>query len=70
MYIMILNLVHKLKCETNLTHIHVISHLPFSMAMFRRPFLRACPKYLLSTLCKLSQYLLVMAASMPSALTK
>jgi len=36
MYIVLLNLAHKLKCETNLTLTHVVSHLPFAMAMFRR----------------------------------
>jgi len=42
MYIMLLNLVHKLKCETRLTHIYVIPHLHFTMAMFWGPLLRAC----------------------------
>jgi len=43
MYIMLLNLVHKFKCETNLTLIYVIPNLSFAMAMFWGPFLRACP---------------------------
>jgi len=41
MYIMLLNLVYKLKCETNLPSIHAIPHLPYAIAMFWGPFLRA-----------------------------
>ena len=34
MYIMLLNFVHKFKCDTDLTLIHVILHLPIAMAIF------------------------------------
>jgi len=38
-------LVNKLKCEANLTLIHVISNLPFATAMFRRPFWELALKF-------------------------
>ena len=44
MYIMLLNLVNILKCETNYnSFIHVIPHLLFAMALFQGLFLRAFP---------------------------
>jgi len=46
-HIMFLILVHKLKCETNLySSIHLISHLPFAMAMFWRFFWELAPTFL------------------------
>jgi len=71
MCLMLLNSVHKLKCENKFnSFIHVIPHLPFTMAMFWAPFLRTFPKFYFAPLCKLSKYLKVMAVSIPSALEK
>jgi len=71
MCLMLLNSVHKLKCETTLTLlIHVIPHLPCTMAMFWDPFCDLSPKFYCAPLCKLSQYLKVMAVSISSALAK
>jgi len=40
---MLLNLVHKLKCETNLLFfIHLVLHITAAVAIILGPFLRIC----------------------------
>jgi len=71
MCFMLLNSVHKVKCETNLTLLCTSSHIYLSQwRCFGAPFWELSPKFYYASLCKLSEYLKVMAVTILIALAK